>query len=142
MTNVLILQQHHVQQQKYLYQVKYFVIINNQRSFILNDTGGALTLKSTNSRGVFLDPIAQPSSSKKWKYQRCGTPMYLLLFTSLAPEDYVQVNRDVYKGITCVPKLILMSNERKYPLIGLVAANETSTFQAFYICPCELGPFI
>lgn len=141
LTYVLTLQQHHVQQQKYLYQVKYFVIITNQQSFILNDAGGAVTLKS-NSQGVFLDPITQPSASKKWKYHRCGIPMYLLLSTSLAPEDYVQVNRDVYKGVTCVPKLILMSSDRQYPLIGLVAANETSTFKAFYICPCKLGPFI
>ena len=84
----------------------------------------------------------QPSPSKKWKYQRCGTPMYLLLSISLAPGDYVQVNRDVYKGNTCVPKFIPMSSDRQFPLIGLVAANETSTFKAFYICPCKLDPFI
>lgn len=84
-----------------------------------------------------------PSPSKKWKYQRCGTPMFLLLSISLAPGDYVQVNRDVYKGTTCgVPEFISMSSERQFPLIGLVAANETSTFKAFYICPCKLGPFI
>lgn len=89
--------------------------------------------------GGLLDSHRNQSNFNKWRIYPCPNyKMYLLLSTSLTPEDYIQLNRNVYHGSTCSPHPVYFEfTSSRTVLVGLLDSNKSSSFIIGTICPAS-----
>lgn len=87
-----------------------------------------------------LDPASYPSSSNRWRISSCeNQEMAMLMWADINGDDYVQMNKRVFKGSTCANShpVLFPFESSKTVLVGLVNQSRNSTLRIGVICPCK-----